>query len=73
VAIPDQETIRITGHVSLPATVTVCDLSGKMLLSSRLQGASENEVLFAGQKNGIYLVQVQSAAANTKEKITWFK
>ncbi|HSO86824.1 MAG TPA: T9SS type A sorting domain-containing protein, partial [Draconibacterium sp.] len=71
IPMPQQQRIRVSGFVNLPAQATVYDMNGKMITIKTMTGSNENDIPLQGVSSGIYLLKIKSAKETNRYKITW--
>lgn len=71
IPMPDHGKICITGPVTLPATATVIDITGRVLTTTPLHHESYNEISFTTTQNGIYIVIIRTGNETIERKVGW--
>lgn len=71
VALPQQQIIRISGTVNLPAKAVIYDITGRIISSQSLLDLEENDIQLLNANSGIYLLKIESNMNQFTEKIRW--
>ncbi len=73
IPLPKANKIRLIGTFPVGSQVTLFDMNGRNLGMSRLTNNAENEVQFAPDANGIYIVRITGGTTVLNRKITWMR
>jgi hypothetical protein len=71
IPIPRYNKLRITGDLEKGATVSVYDIAGRKLVTSKLNPSQINDVDMHAINSGIYIVEINSATRRLSRKINW--
>ncbi len=71
IPLPQQQLIRVSGFVNLPAQAFVYDMNGRIVTSKSLRSSNENDIPLIGVSNGVYIIQIRSEKSNIQSKISW--
>ena len=73
IPLPQNDRIRLVGHITLPAVALVYDMTGRLITEKVLTATDLNDIPLVNAANGVYMLKIDSKKTPVTKKVVWIK